>query len=446
MRVFHKRNEFRSTVARHARDQMKEDLMTIHIGAGRMKPRWALLALPALLTLAVTAGEPTASEVTESPGLPRVFLLDAASLAKTRDRIVEGAPELAAAVDELRDEADQAVGAGPFSVTHKQAVPPSGDKHDYMSLGPFWWPDPDQPDGLPYIRRDGEVNPETEAYDRRPLNQMTTAVETLALAWYLTGHEPYADHAARLVRAWFLDQATRMNPHLEYGQAIPGRTEGRGIGIIDTAQLARLVDAVGMLGKSPAWTSADQQQLQSWFRQYLTWLRESQHGRDEAATRNNHGTWYDVQVAAFALFVGEQNIAREVLQQSTTRRIAAHIEPDGRQPLELARTLSFNYSTMNLRGMFELARLGEHVGLDLWNFQTPDGRGIRRALDWLIPYATGQKRWTHRQIRDLEPERLAPLMRRAAIAYHEPDYEHLVQQIASDPADRMHLLWPAPEW
>jgi hypothetical protein len=399
-----------------------------------------IICLPAFH--AATAVSGPAADSLDSAFRPRVFLIDAESLAHTRRQVAAGVPQLAEAVARLREEAGAALGAGPFSVTDKKLLPPSGDRHDYMSLGPYWWPDPAKPDGLPYIRRDGEVNPEGEAYDRRPLGQMTSAVETLALAYYLTGNEPYADHAARLLRTWFLDEATRMTPHLEYGQAIPGRTQGRGIGIIDTAQLVRLVDAVGMLGSSPAWTAADQQRLQAWFRRYLTWLRESKHGRDEDRTRNNHGTWYDVQVVTFALFVGEEAMARDVLQRVPERRIAAQIEPDGRQPLELARTRSFDYSMMNLRGMFELATLGSHVGVDLWSFETADGRGIRRALDWLIPYATGEKQWTHRQIRELAPGRLTPLLRHAAVAYREPRYQEIARGIADDPGDRMWLLYP----
>jgi len=253
-----------------------------------------MCALPVLAWIGVLAGaRATAFGETkaEAGGRPRVFLIDAESLARTRSRAAADAAELAAPLAKLRQEADEALEAGPFSVMDKKFAPPSGDQHDYMSLGPYWWPDPNKPDGLPYIRRDGEVNPETQAYDRKPLGQMTSAVETLALAYYLTAHQPYAEHAARLLRVWFLDEATRMNPHLEYGQAIPGRTEGRGIGIIDTAQLSRLVDAVGMLAASPAWTGADQEGLEAWFRQYLAWLRESKHGRDEDRTTNNHATW-----------------------------------------------------------------------------------------------------------------------------------------------------------
>lgn len=314
-----------------------------------------------------------------------------------------------------------------------------------MSVGPYWWPDPDKKDGLPYIRHDGRVNPEYRNYDPVPLKAMTKGVKTLALACYLTGEPAYGEHAARLLRAWFLDDQTRMNPNLQFGQAIPGRCSGRGIGLIETASLIGVVDAVGMLKDSPAWTQEDQAALQTWFGEFLDWMLESQYGRDEARTRNNHGTWYDAQVASFALFVGRDDLARRVLREAAEKRIARQIEPDGRQPHELARTKSFGYSTMNLRGMFTLATLAEQVGVDLWNFQTEDGRSIRKALDWLAPFASGEGKWEHEQIGGIHPDALYPLLRQAALAYDEPAYERLIEKIPGfhPKAERTELLWPA---
>jgi hypothetical protein len=396
----------------------------------RSSPRSPAVVALAAAALSWSAVAPSSAAPDDGPGRPRVSLLDEASLLESRRQAEAGDPAIGAALAKLREEADDALDAGPFSVTQKPFVPPSGDPHDYMSVGPYWWPDPESPDGLPYIRRDGEVNPERLEYDNRPLSRMRAAVETLALAWFLTGHEPYAEHASTLLRAWFLDEETRMNPHLDYGQAIPGRTEGRGIGIIDTMGLPPLLDAVGLLDGSSSWTEADRRGLEAWFREYLDWLRESPLGRDEARARNNHGTWYDVQASAFALFVGEEETAWKILEEAKERRIASQIEPDGRQPHELARTKSFDYSLMNLRGMFDLATLGERVGVDLWHFESADGRGIRKALDRLVPFATGEAEWTDRQIVEPDPARLAPLLLRAAKA----------RRLDDDPARRARLL------
>jgi len=383
----------------------------------------------------------------EQEAAPRVFLLDPEALLATRKSIFLGEKRFQAADDRLLREADQALYAGPFSVVDKEAVPPSGDKHDYLSMGPYWWPDPARPDGLPYVRRDGEVNPERERYDSGRLGAMCAAVNTLALAYFCSDHEPFAGHASLLLRSWFLAESTRMNPHLEYGQAIPGRCAGRGIGIIDTLQFSRLVDAVGLIGGSPGWTSEDQQNLESWFAEYLTWLLDSPHGKEERDQPNNHGTWYDVQVAGLALFTGREGVAWQVLKESAPQRIASQVEPDGRQPLELARTRSLDYSTMNLMGLFDLADLGRHFGLNLWSFETTDGRSIKKAFYWLTEHAGNAEEWLHQQITEFDQVRLVPLLRRGGIRFQDPACEERLNHFADVDleADRTQLLYPLPE-
>ena len=365
------------------------------------------------------------------PAPPRLFQSSGRDLAQVKARLTTGDKLLAAAAAELRAQADRELRTEPLTVIHKPQAPPSGDKHDYVSMAPYFWPDPAKPHGLPYIRRDGRVNPEREHYDAPLLRKMASAVHTLALAYYLTGDDRYAAHAAKLLRVWFLDADTRMNPNLNFAQFVRGVNQGRGIGIIDSVALLQVVDAAGLLDGVRAWTPADQAALQAWFKAYLHWLRTSKNGQEEAAARNNHGSWYDVQVATFALFVGgEDDAVRRLLEAAKTKRIAVQIEPDGRQPLELRRTKSFDYSQVNLRALFALATLGERVGVDLWRFETPDGRSLRKALDWLIPFATGERPWPHEQITPLRGSLLAPLLRRAAVAYGDERYERLAAQVA----------------
>lgn len=372
---------------------------------------------------------------------PRVFLVDADALARVRQRARTGDPALAPAARRLRREAEAALTEGPFSVVNKPFLPPSGDKHDYMSVGPYWWPNPDTPDGKPYIRRDGEVNPEREQYDSVPMQRMNAAVQTLALAYYIIGDERYAERAALLLDTWFLAPGTRMNPHLEYGQAIPGICDGRGIGIIDTHRLGGLIDAIGMLQGAIAWSAAHQAGMIDWFSRYLNWLTTSDKGRDEASQHNNHGTWYDAQAAAFALFTGADEIARHLLAKSAPRRIEAQITSDGRQPHELARTRSLSYSVMNLTGMFDIATLGQHVGVDLWHYTAASGASIRGALDWLIAHVIDRSDWSYQQITPFNQVDLAPLLRRAANAYAHAAYERLVAQRTSGD-ERCELLYP----
>jgi len=386
-----------------------------------------------------------APAVAAPPAPPRVYSLRADALERAKQRI-HGGGSSAAAYERLVREADAALQAGPFSVMDKRRVPPSGDRHDYVSMGPYWWPDSSKPNGLPYIRRDGERNPEVSSdYDAPRFGALTGAVTTLSLAYYFTIDEKYAAHAALLLRVWFLDPATRMNPHLQYGQRIPGITEGRAAGIIETRRLVDLVDAIGMLERSPAWTDADARGMRAWMAAYRQWLLTSEIGKEEQRARNNHGSWYDAQVAALALFTGDTALARSTIEASKTRRIAAQITPDGRQPYELVRTRSLGYSVMNLEGLCRLAELGRHVGVDLWSYEAPSGGSIRKALDYVAHYADTTRKWPGLEITPNAPDFLVLLLERARIAYGD-GYGEALRKIPGDlvRSHRAQLLYPDP--
>src|SRR6266704_3793384 len=387
------------------------------------KSKSLMFALLVTAGSALISGAQQSSKTTTPNSNPRVWLLDAKQLEAARQRIREGDKNLAPAWARLEREAQTALKQGPFSIVNKDVVPPSGDKHDYMSQAPYFWPDPRSANGLPYIRRDGERNPEiNKITDHRSLDQLESSVETLALAYYFKGDEAYAARATQLLRAFFLDPTTRMNPNLQYAQYIPGVNTGRGIGLIETRGLPNVVDAIGLLAGSRALTEDDRRGLQDWFGNFLQWMLESKNGRAEAAAKNNHGTYTDLQVASFALFVGKKDLAVQVLEDARRKRIATQIEPDGRQPPELARTRAWSYSLMNLEGLMLLATLGERSGVDLWSFQTTDGRSMRKALEFLTPVALGEWKCPYPEIGGAKPEALFPLMRRAAPAYRDKEY------------------------
>jgi len=373
---------------------------------------------------------------------PRVFLLDAGVLIEQKQHYAADASGPLATA--LRDAADRAMKDGPFSVMDKQITPPSGDKHDYMSMGTYWWPNPNTANGLPYIRRDGERNPEIEKIpDHQNMGRVGKDSRLLALAFYVTGNELYAARAVLLLRTWFLDPATRMNPNLNFGQGIPGITTGRGTGIIDSQGLTDVVDAVGLLAGSRNWKAEDQKGMEKWFAAYLAWLQQSPIGQDEAKAANNHGTFYDAQVADFALFTGRTALAHDVVTQAKEKRLARQIMPDGSQPLEAARTRGLSYSLFNLEGLMKLAGLGEHAGVDLWNFQTADGRSIRRALDYVLPFADGDKKWEQQQITEFKAQEIAPLLLQAAYKLHKPEYENVARKLGAPGTDVNNLLWVA---
>jgi hypothetical protein len=331
---------------------------------------------------------------------------------------------------QLLADAEKALGSGPFSVMQKTRVPPSGDKHDFLSIAPYWWPDPSKPGGLPYIRRDGEVNPESkEGTDDTAFSAMQSAAFVLARAYRESGQERFAARAALLLRTWFLDPATRMNPHLNFGQAVPGHNQGRGAGIIATRHLVNVVEAARILAASKAWSADDRKRLEAWSAAYATWLLTSPIGREEEAARNNHGTWYEAQLAALLLYTGKPADARARMETRVKERLASQIEPDGRQPEELARTRAWSYSAMNLEGWFTVARLAREAGVDLWGYRTRDGRSIRAALDYLVKFTDGAK-WPYQQITPTDRGELSLLLREAAVEWKDAGYAALADRLS----------------
>ena len=394
---------------------------------------WRLSLL--LVTTALFAAEPIRPYFGARPGS-----LEKAKLAATTD---EAAGK---ALKKLIADADKALAVTPPSVMQKTKVPPSGDKHDYMSIAPYFWPNPATKDGLPYVRKDGKVNPESRAEaanDTLRARLVGTTVETLALGYYFTRDEKYAEHAAKVLRTWFLDPATKMTPHFRFAQAIPGVNDGRGTGLIEARGLADAADAAILLVGSKHWSAVDQQALQAWGEVFFEWLTTSKNGQDERAAKNNHGTWYDVQAVKWALVLGRKDKAKEICAEAITRRIGVQIQPDGKQPLELVRTASFSYSCFNLLALARLADLSEHAGVDLWQHKTTDGRSIRVALDFLVPYLGKEpKPWTLQQIHESKPDEVLPVLRAAALAYGDERYESLLKEYSDHRSKRLQLLAP----
>jgi hypothetical protein len=367
-------------------------------------------------------------------------LQEAKARLKSKDTALQPAYEAL-----LRD-ANKALQLQPFTVTQKERTPPSGDKHDYLSLAPYWWPNPQSQDGLPYLRRDGETNPDSKrGTDANALGALGNAVEALSLAYYFTGEVRYADQAALFIRTWFLAPATRMNPNFRYAQAVLGHDEGRGAGLIESRHFMQIVNGVGRLKDAKAWTAKDQQALVAWFREFANWMQTSANGKDEAKAKNNHGSWYAAQLATYALFISDEALARKTIEAAKLR-ITTQFEPDGKQPEELQRTRGLWYSGFNLEALLILADLGQRLGIDLYGFQTKDGRSLQRGIDYLAPYADAAQTWPHQQINELTSARreLAYVLRRAAHAYREPKYEALLtQHLAAEVAQqRWQLLWP----
>lgn len=291
----------------------------------------------------------------------------------------------------------------PFTVTHKSMVPSSGDKHDYLSMAPYWWPDPADPRG-PYIRKDGEFNPATKTNDTDSVRfqEFTQAVYDLSLSYYFTNKRPFGERAKLFLKTWFINPDTRMNPHLQFGQCIQGVNNGSGIGIIETRLICLIIDSIQILHHCGILSSEDYDRIKSWFQLFLNWLLTSQNGIEECRKENNHGTFYDAQVCAIALFLGRRDIAEQRIQFAMHRRLPKHIAKDGTQPLELARTRPFHYSVFNIGAYVRLAHYGDVIKIDksLWN-ANPHSKTDKPILFLAVKYLAqalinGQAEWPYK--------------------------------------------------
>jgi len=301
-----------------------------------------------------------------------------------------------AAFDRTRvlNAANQYLTEHPVTITSSTGPRSAGGIHDYFSEGDYWWPDPKNPEG-PYVQRDGLSNPDNFNDHRRYLVRLSVQVPALVAAWKITNDLRYAKHAAEHLRAWFIDERTRMNPHLRYAQAIRGVTTGRGVGIIDTLHLVEVARATEVLEASRVLTTAELKAIKQWFADYVRWMTTDSYGIDEREARNNHGTCWVLQVAAFSELTGNQELISYCKARFKTVLVPNQIAPDGSFPQELRRTKPYSYSLFNLEALAAICQLLSTREENLWTFELPDGRSMRKAMDFMLPYIRDKKSWPY---------------------------------------------------
>ncbi len=295
--------------------------------------------------------------------------------------------------DRVMRAAEMYLGEEPETVTATHSPRSAGGPHDFFSEGDYWWPDPANPDG-PYIQKDGMSNPDNFVAHRQALMKLSVQVPALAAAYVLTQDRRFADHAVSHLRAWFLNPDTMMNPNLQYAQAIQGRFTGRGTGIIDTIHLVEVVRAIPAIAERRGSLSKyEMDGLKKWFTQYVTWMTTNQNGIDEREAKNNHGTCWVMQVAAFASFVGDTKQIDYCKDRFKTVLLPHQLAPDGSFPEELHRTKPYGYSLFNLDAMSTVCQILSTRDDNLWTFTLDDGRNMGKALAYMAPYIKDKKKW-----------------------------------------------------
>jgi hypothetical protein len=394
----------------------------------------------AVATATAITGAPVATGATSTT--PATIVLDGAQLAAIKQQLAT-APTSAetAALNALTTSANQELTAGPWSVMDKTSTV-SSDKHDYYSLATYYWPNPNTANHCPYIHKDGQWGPTvTTTGDLTAWAHTWHAINDLSLAWYYTGDAAYAKRAETDVRTWFLNPATKMNPNMNFAQVVPCTKASRAEGTLETSQaLTQVVDSLALLDSgAPGWSSADHAGMVSWLTAFSTWSRTSKLGKAESAATNNHGTWKDLQDAVIALYLGDRTTATKLIGNARTTRIAKQIDANGSQPAEMARTRPWHYANFNAQALCRLAEAGRHVGINLWAYKAPNGATIAKAVDFLIPAATGRSAWTHPDLDVFDPSLALDKIHAAAA---EAGDANASAALAKVPAPTGGDLWP----
>ena len=352
--------------------------------------------------------------------LPHTIMQDPHELVKMKELMRKNDSTTNEFLESVIAKANSFLPEKPRSVVEKSQLSPSGNIHDFYSLAAYEWPNPDTPNGLPYVSRDGKINPEIYTIlDKTNLDDMIHKVKTLAMASYFTDNATYSLKAQELLRVWFLDKDTYMNPNLNYAEIEKGKGRLNPSGIMEGVDLPQVTDAIGLLQLSQNWSKNVQIGMEEWFGKYLDWLLNSDSGKAEGKRMNNHGTYYNVQVGWIALYLNKTDFTKEHLEsmmqdislapfEDVAKLVAVRINPDGSQPFELERATSLHYSVYNLLGMFQLAQLGERIGIDLWNYEVHEA-GLKKALDFILPYALDKVPWPYQQIQPTIKQELAKL-------------------------------------
>jgi len=330
------------------------------------------------------------------------------------------------AVRRLRAEADKRLREGPWSVTSDHPLGVNLDPHDYYGEAPFWWPDPANP-AAPWVRREGHVNPDRVVADKNALNATCDSIFTLGAASFLLDDARYGQHAARLINAWFLNPKTRMNPNLEYSQAIRGVNEARG-STIDGRLFIRAVQGMEFLAQSGQWDAKESAATHKWFEEYLRWMMRSKIGNDDRSSGGHRASWWTAQAAAIATFLDDaatEQMAFSYYRDAIFPRQAAAAGP-GRSDEERARPLS--YSAFNIEAMATTCRIAQAQGVDLWSAQSKNGTTLAAVIAPLIPHLADRKKWDREQIADFETDGIY-FLAFAGMGMKIPEYVTLYHQL-----------------
>jgi len=312
---------------------------------------------------------------------------------KSVDRVIDVRMEATVVLKkQVLADAAWAMQQKPVTVTAATSTRSAGGKHDFFSEADYFWPDPKNPNG-PYINRDGLTNPDNFLDHRKAMVRFSRVIGALASAYKITGDDKYVKQAVIHFKAWFINSETLMNPNLQFAQAVKGKFTGRNYGIIDTIHLMEVAQGAFVMENAKSFDRQTLLGVKKWFSDYILWLNTSKPGIQEKTVKNNHATCWAMQVASFAKFCGDENMLDSIKTNFKTNLLPNQMAINGSFPLEMARTKPYGYSIFNLDAMATLCQILSTPKDNLWNFETPDGKSIKKGIDYLYPFIADKSKW-----------------------------------------------------
>ncbi|MFI3266075.1 MAG: alginate lyase family protein [Rikenellaceae bacterium] len=379
----------------------------------------------------------TKTEVTVDPSQIISLYFDDDLMREAKKAIEAGDPAIMPLFNSFKKNTDaKYLNMKPVSIVEgKKRTAPSRDPRDYISLSPYWWPDPDSDTGIPYVRNDGVRNPEVYDFVERTIGgTMGDATQSLAMMYYFTGDEKYAAKAADFLREWFLDPVTGMNPNLTFAQYVPGMERIRGTGVMEARTVSSGLNAAQIISSSKSWTAEDEAALKDWAIAFRYWIENSSHGQAEAMSQNNHGLWYEAYREAVTMYTGDYTRLRDMIVADQLPRLPKQIAKDSTMPHEIARTLGLHYTTFSLSAVNRTNIMAKKIGVPVWDYTGANGRNMSWGIDYVIPYWKEPSKWPHMQIKPISTSSAA------VVLYHVG--KELNNQAYSDLA--MEFGLPAP--
>ena len=317
-----------------------------------------------------------------------------------KEKIKEKHPYFSDNYKTLIENADKALNFKLNPVTDKTQIPASKNKHDYISYAPYKWADSTKLDGLPWVTRDGEINPLSQGYDTdfKRSAEFFKVIETLSWAFYFSDNEKYAQKAIDFIEVWYINQETKVNPNMNFGQAVPGAADGRKAGVQEWLNQYHIITALQIFEDASMLPEVVKMEMQNWFQQYLDWLLTDKMAIEAGKTGQNHANHYNHQVVGLLLYLNRVEEAKQIFENAKYDRIAVQILPDGKQPKEMGRTRSVHYASLNLWSLAELTFMGRNLGVDLWDFETEDNRSLKKAFSYLQKFIHQPKKWPFKEI------------------------------------------------